>query len=664
MADQAQRLLEAQEIFDKYGIQNPLANAPTAGGPIMQPPQPQAPTQVPEFKSPLELMAPYLPMTAEMGGVLYGATKGAEMMKPFGKQAQMAGMFFGGSTGAVLGESARQLIQEGELDPLKAINAGLESGLWFGMGESVGMGMKVVADGISNIRAGTRPTDQQLAMIQQLQNELKEFGLETFGKNLTLTPAQIFGQGVEQTLEAIGKAGFGGETRFNELYEKQADFVVSRMKSLVGQLTGKSRQEVGKAFQETMEEADAALTKWAEPQYATLDAKAAGAKVNIGATEKELKKRIAGGKVGRTEGSTLDPKTLEVYNYVLGAKKDNTYLGIFNTIRRISSDLRTAQGMTDRNKVYEKALRDARELLEQDLERSAKATFAGNKKAIYDEWTTLNQQYKNYSETLNTKTLAKLSTEAPEFVGEQIAKQGNVTAVEEAFKAIDTAVELGAKTADDARLIKQDLQGNYLRSLLETVETKEQAVGALAQLMRQIKNSKQGDTFTAVLDDAQRAKVVRFLGYADHLESTSSGAFSLVVRGRQAGSLNQAITSIGGGSATAGIFVDPTIFVGSLAILTAPTFLAKRALNPKTADAFLDTLRPIVDRVKKPGYQLTKSDFLAVTTMLAENFEFVGDELPPEMFIKGLKPRQAAEYQANRGQIIAETGQDIGILPN
>ena len=667
--DQAERLLQANEILQQYGLSNPLDTAPTQTTSSLNQAQQQlqssVPTEPPKpmMEAIVDTVAPYVPMTAEMGTVLYGATKGAEMLKPFGKQAQTAGMFLFGAGGAVMGEQFRQLLQ-GENDPVAALNKGLESGLFFGAGEAIGQTVRLAVQGATALRSGVQPSADQVAALGMLQQELKAYGLEKQIKNLTLTPAQILGQGFEQTLEAVGKAGFGGDARFNKLYEGQANFVIDRMKGLINGLTGKSRQDIGKAYQQAILDADETLKNWAKPIYAEMDEAGRNAPVILAETTKELEKRIKIGLAGRRKGaaSRLDPKVEDVYRFVLGERKNSNFTNTFDTISRLSADLRTAQNATDRNMPYEKALRDVRELLQKDLETAAKSR--GNEDLL-KKWTQTNETYKKSLETLYESSISGLAKEAPEFVGSKLAKQGNVTAVENAFKAIDESVRLGARSADEGLQLKRDLQGGYLRELLTSVETKEQTVGALAQLNRQIKaNAEAGDTFKTILDPQQRAKVVRFLGYADHLEKTSSGAFSLVVRGRQAGSLNQAIGNITTGTATAGVFVDPTIFVGSLAILTTPTFLAKRALNPKTADAFLEKLKPIVKRAQQDGYQLTKSDFLAVTSMLASSLDSVGDELPVEMMVKGLTPRQSVEYQVHRANIIAQTGQDIGILPN
>ena len=171
--DQAERLLQANEILQQYGLSNPLDTAPTQTTSSLNQAQQQlqssVPTEPPKpmMEAIVDTVAPYVPMTAEMGTVLYGATKGAEMLKPFGKQAQTAGMFLFGAGGAVMGEQFRQLLQ-GENDPVAALNKGLESGLFFGAGEAIGQTVRLAVQGATALRSGVQPSADQVAALGML----------------------------------------------------------------------------------------------------------------------------------------------------------------------------------------------------------------------------------------------------------------------------------------------------------------------------------------------------------------------------------------------------------------------------------------------------------------------------------------------------------------
>jgi|DEB0MinimDraft_6_1074348.scaffolds.fasta_scaffold06064_2 hypothetical protein len=680
---------QAQETLQKYGIQSPT----------MAQPIPQTPTQsaVPGLDEsavppPLsDIVSDWImrnvvgsaTMSGEMAGIIYGAKEGAKAFqeipgtKMLPRQAQAMGMFTFGAAGAVMGDSLKNLFT-GQGDVLDSINEGLKSGLFYGMGEGVVKGVTLAGSAISNIRKGVQPSPEQLAALQNLQSELKAYGIE-IGEQVTLTMGQIQQKGLTNTLESIAKAGFGGDNAFRAMYEKQAEFIVNRVDKLVQGFTGRSRLEIGEAVTKAIQEGDEALKAWAQPKFKEIHELAGGAKISIQGTETFVRNQLAKGRQNMRSGTRLDSEVESLYKDLLQNQRNITFENLFDQISMFTAKLRQVQQAEVRNPALEKQYTVLINRLMKDARRGAEKL--GNPE-IMDKYDSVTGIYKETLRSLYPSTLKGLATKAPEWVGSEIAKTGNVSAIQDAFKAIDASAEFQRRTAgsaeaagqvvSDAAQLKRDLKGGYLRQLLEGVETAEGTVGALAQLKRKLQGAEMGDTFKAMLTPAEQKSVNEILDFSDLLVQNSSGAFSLVVRGRQAGSLNQVLTQAGTGTTVGGgIFADPMLFMAGVSILTAPKILAMHALNPKTADKMLKMLRPLTNRMMKPDYVMNAQDARMVGLMLASTADYVGGSsdkyegiVPADVIsslqVKGLPFDESLRYTAHRINVLAETGKDIG----
>ena len=680
---------QAQETLQRYGIQSPT----------MAQPIPQTPTQsaVPglnesDVPPPLSdvvndwIMRNVIgsaTMSGEMTGILTGATVGAKAFQDIPgtrflpRQAQAAGMFTFGAAGAVMGDNLKNLFT-GQGDILDSINEGLKSGLFFGMGEGVVKGVTLAGSAINNIRKGVQPSPEQLAALQNLQTELKAYGVE-IGEQVTLTMGQIQQKGLTNTLESIAKAGFGGDNAFNAMYQKQAEFITNRVDKLIQGFTGRSRLEIGQAVTKAIQEGDEALKAWAQPKFKEIHDLAGGAKISIQGTETFVRNQLAKGRQNMRGGTRLDAEVETLYKDLLQNQRNITFENLFDQISMFTAKLRQVQQADVRNPALEKQYTVLINRLMKDARKGAERLGQPEIMEKYDSVTGI---YKETLRSLYPSTLKGLASKAPEWVGSEIAKTGNVSAIQDAFRAIDASTEFQRRTADsaevagqvvaDAAQLKQDLKGGYLRQLLEGVETAEGTVGALAQLKRKLQGAEMGDTFKAMLTPQEQAKVNEILDFSDTLVQTSSGAFSLVVRGRQAGSLNQVLTQAGTGTTVGGgVFADPMIFMAGVSILTAPKLLAMHALNPKTADRMLKMLRPLTKRMMKDDYAMTAQDARMVATMLASTADLVGGSsdkyegiVPADVIstlqVKGLPFDESLRYTAHRMNILADTGKDIG----
>ena len=583
-----------------------------------QPTQSQQPGQAPAQNIPDisfgATVGPYLPDLGELSGTIAGAYTGAQAGRVLGVPGMAGGMIVGALTGRGGGEAVKQMI-EGSSDPIKVLDEALTAGAFAAGFEAIGPVLSMAKGSISKLRTGKSLSDEEFLAIKELQQKLQQFGI-------TLTPAQLTQSGFQKTLEKVAMSGFGGEAPIRSLYEAQEEFIAQSLKESVEKTGSSVRQLTGEQFQGVLNEAEEQLISWARPKYAELDKLGRTTPINIQSTEQTLKNAIAKAKVGRKTGSTLDPEVEQMYQYVLGTKRNTDFSTVFNTISRLSSDLRNLKGRTTSpNKKYEKALRDTIELLHQDL---AKAAEKGGNKELLDQYKQVSEVYRNTMKTLDDSALSGLATEAPEFVGSTIYRNGNVTMVQKAFNAVDEAyavAQRAGKTGDElpnVEQIKNNIRAGYLESLFKKVQTQDTSVATASKLLRDLaEDPLMRDTFNTILTNKQKNEIKRVLRWADVLETQSAGNFSLVVRGRQSGALNQIINAGAGAGAVTGFTVsDPFVLGMSMGLVVGPYALAKRAVSGKATNQALAQMKELT--AKFADGKMTKSDVATFFGIMAQ----------------------------------------------
>lgn len=627
-------------------LRKELGIAPTPM-PSQDVPMAQMPAQPPMASKPnvgvMELIAPYLPTALEAAGSLTGMARGAQAGRLIGLPGAVGGGILGAFAGAGAGESLKNAIQGGG-DVVDVLNTALTAGAFAAGGEAIVGTLTNGISAINKLRTGSDLQPEDLQNIRELQKALEAQGI-------TLTPAQITQSGFQRSLEGIAISGFGGENTMRNLYEAQADFVLNRMESLIPNLGTASREEVGQAFSSALRDAEAQLITWAKPKYAELDKLAVKAPVSLQSTQQTLRNAIAKGKYNRKvgEGSRLDPEVEALYKYVLGEKQNNDFRSTFQTISRLSSDLRKLQGRTTSpNDVYEKALRDTIESLHNDL---AKAAERSGNTEILNKYKEVSQVYRESMKTLRDDAIRGLATKAPEYVGETIYRTGNVTTIKKAFEAIDKSVELArlaGETPVDPNVLKNQLRAGYLDALITPLQTAETTIPSAEKLLLSItKDAKKRDTFNAMFTPQQQAEIKKNLGWANLMEKGAAGNFSLLVRGKQSGALN----NIAGKLAQAGAFaagpasfaLEPMSGAAAIAIIAAPSWLAKRAVSGKVSNKIIEKATGLIKKFDQG--QFTSKDWGAWFGILADT-AYDGDEVPEPLKIEGLTAEETyRKYQ-------------------
>lgn len=640
MASTDREKLEA--LYAELGETPPPASAQPRPSPVAQP---IAQDSIPDLST-ARILGQYFPDLGELTGTLAGAATGAKAGRVLGVPGMAVGMAVGAATGRGVGETTKQLI-EGSSDPIKAIDDALTSGA-FALGfEAIGPVFGMAKDAISKVRTNKSLSDAELQSISELQRRLEAVGI-------TLTPAQLTRSGFQQNLEKIAISGFGGEAPFKNLYQAQEKFIANTLQEIVKRTGRSDRKLTGAQFQDALQTAEDQLIAWAKPKYAEIDQLGRNTPINIQSTEQTLKNTIARGKMGRKKGSTLDPKVEDMYQFVLNTKRNTDFKTIFDTISRLSSDLRNAKAnIANPNKTYEKALRDTIELLHNDLDKAA--LNSGNEELL-KKYRDVSEIYRESMRTLDDSAISGLATQSPEFVGQMIYNTGNVTAVEKAFGAIDEAYQIAlraGKKGDDlpnVDALKNNIRSGYLENLFKKVQTNDTSVETAFNLLKQLENDPVvRDTFKAILTPKQIFDVKQTLGWAKDLEQLSAGNFSLIVRGRQSGAVNQVINAASGAGLAAGYAIaDPLVLGTAMAMVVSPSWLAKRAVGGKVTSKMLDQLKGYA--LKFNEGKMTKSDVATFFGIMAKTA--LPDESSPQEFaMPGLTAEEVYRMQELRTQL-------------
>lgn len=574
-------------------------------------------------------------MTGAMGGMYYGARTGSVA----GLQGAIGGGFVGAMLGSGTGESLKQMFRK-EFDPLKVIKTSLESGMWEAGFGALGPLMNFAGSGIEKLRKDKNLNFEEIASLDELLKALEKEGI-------TLTPSQLTGSNFQKTLEKIGKAGFGGEGQFEQLYKAQEQFIRDRMDLLKKQVGNPDRKQSGEAFQQALMDADDQLIEWAQPKFKELNKAARGVKVSLQSTLQSLRHKKALASKGRREGATgrIDSEVEDLYNFVLGDVQNTNFENLFSTIAQVTKDQRKAKLRTDKNPTLDKAYVDVLDLLFKDAEKAAKNSGTD----VYNKYLDLQKVYRETKQSLNDRAIASAVEGSPEFAGSEIFKLGSVTSVESAFKALDTAAATAKRAGKtfDAEKAKDDLRAGYLDELFTSAEISETSTEAAMKLLKKVTSDpKVRDTFNAVLTSKQQSEVKKLLGWGAQLEKNSAGNFSLIVRGRQSGELNR-LGGIQGNDATG---VGLVMVAKALATITAPFGLAKRAVSGGATREYMEQLKDLT--VKFDGGDIDAADAatlfgLWATTVTQE------EDIPVEFRVKGMNSKEAIEYHANRADIIA-----------
>ena len=588
----------------------------------------------------------FFPEIAEISGAIAGAA-GASKYAPgiLKVPAAVYGGVVGATTARTAGEVTQDVMLDNEVDVVDAIAEGLKAGTFEALGagifSAVGKGFKT----LKAIRAGKKPTPEDIAELRELDKAMQESGIKLpNGEPVRLTPAQITGSKAQTTLEKISIAGLTVGTNLKDLYEAQAKALQSIFDSNIALIGKADRKAAGEAFQNAIQQTKDEVAAWAGPKYKELDKLASSTPISFQSTEQWVRNKIlASGKMmPSNKGKTASVQDLMSMSTRLPDYQEKFLKQLLDNDRTLSFDVmfdlqrKALKEVAKEKKALDRMDGDKIQFFSEVASQLGKNMETQAKKAgtdVYKQYQEINKTYKAAMD-LSDDAVSQLSKDAPEFVGEHIATTGNVTLVENAFKAIDDAAALAKQygTPFDPVKIKQDLKAGYVNSLLSKVmadmkgEAVEKASTVLGKLRTDLKSS---DTFKAMLSKEEQGQLMKVLGWSEKLNKETAGNFSLMIRGKQSQALRQIVrglsgVSVAGGYVGLGAVGAVTAAIGAVA---APSLIARWAVSGKATNKALGQIEDVIKAVNE-GKKLSGAaiaGFVALVASMPLRYEDLPD---------------------------------------
>ena len=603
-------------------------------------------------------------------GTLTGFGTGMAIGAPAGPPGMLIGGTLGAVFGTAAGENLRQLFM-GESDVAMVIDKATTAGWWELLGPAASSTLKLAKIGIEKSRLGSKLNMEESQALQELSGLM-----EQFKTGLKLTPAQMTGSGFYQALENYGAAGFFSGKYYDDLYSDQRDFLVNYFDTQIAKAGDPNARLTGEMFQGAIQQGMRDLRAWARPRYKQLEEMSGDVPIDIADIVKDAKSQVMVSyrSVGKGGKSTLSPETLKHLENISTKRPSNTFGGIFDTIEDLNSTLRQLEnpGMgraSDERAVQ--AITATRDALEKRLEEAAKAS--GNDEVL-ELYQTTSGIYKDGMTAFRNSSVDAAVRVDPEFAGQVIAKNGAVTSVEAAFKAVDDiskyremrldqimtmpdkakqegellllAEELGIQVfnkdkdallkelrASGGEAIKNNIRAGYMETLLQgifkgQVTDADTARGALATLANIKSDPLKRRTFEAMLTKEQQESLMKGLQWAQKMETAAAGNYSLMVRGQQSRGAQSAYGAFTT-STTGGVGYFEPIAGASLGImqLLAPGFIARRATSGKWSKDVEKRLTGFVTEYN--AGRLDLQGLASLYTYLGAS-ALPGDRVPPE----------------------------------
>jgi hypothetical protein len=495
----------------------------------------------------------------------------------------------GAGAGGMFGEAVRQAItgEQEKLDSKQKMTEiarrGLENAVLDGAGNLIfsaaGSVFKLTAQTLKDMGVNISRGADDLEIKQAVQKILQEQDIPT-----TLSRYQVTGSALDSLLDIIGRVGFTGKATF-ETQEKLINKAISSERDKILDTASSTSfaddVEIGSAIQKVVEEGHAALSSAVSPFYTNLSTKAQNVTVNFNPIKSKAQKTLNdAAKVSESKDPTtqLGSEITTQLKKIADLKDDLSFADAFKTVSFLKKKKRSIEtGIGGKGN-------DLIPILSENIVAIEKAMDSAAKKLdpnLYNEYRMYSSKYREGMEALFPEQFAKIISREPERIGEAIYKTGNVTTVQQAFKAIDKAVELDPRIQGD--VLKNTLRRGYLEQALGETGS-EISFKNLLELSKKVSGQQKqfGRTYNTILDDETKKNVKTLTNIAKVASKSPKFGFSLMIAGQQASAIRDAIryapALIGGGT----YLTSDNPFISVLAAggtLMAPKALAKIALN-------------------------------------------------------------------------------------
>lgn len=534
-------------------------------------------------------------MGAMVGSALLGRVKGPATLAQMGVRSML-----GAGAGAAVGEASRQAYEgvRSEIMPpplpqqlakigMTAVeNAALDAAgnLIFNF---AGKGYRVGKDYLASkgFLKTAAPNDFELK--QAIQGLLESEGA-------SLTRFQAEPSAIRKTAESVARSAVTGQGIFRrqeELVDKALQ--ASRDKILTSITnTPESALKTGQEYLKVIEDADKALGDAVRPFYQSLSDKGGDILVNMNPIKSKafetLKKAQELTETGNAAAILGEDVAREIRN-LSGVVSDISFADAHQFRSILNSRLRALKSEVGADTPVTRELSIAVKAIDEQMDKAAKQLNP----SLLQEYRATSQKYRDSITELYPAVLQNIIQKTPERIGESVFKSGNVSEIQDVYKALARAKNLNP--ALDTVKIRKDFQRGFVESFLaeEGVEITSQG---LANLSKKFKDPKFKRTFEAALDPQQK-NTIRLLVEAGKTTAEKPGAaLSLFVAGQQASAISLLAGAAGAGTYAAGGDALTAAIVGS-SLLFTPRVLAKMSTDPKAIRKILK----LDQEVKKQG---------------------------------------------------------------
>lgn len=422
--------------------------------------------------------------------------------------------------------------------------------------------------------------------------------LQERNKSATLTKYQAEPTKSRALQEGIARASVLSGGAVKAVDEEAINVIRNEVDLLTSQAGQMTREEFGDQFKTVIDAGEEALQKWAGPRYTAIDNLGYGVKVDLRGVKAEAKAKLKD-----LKGIAAVPESQSfLQQQILGIPSDTL---TFAQARAKLSDLKSFQRSLESTDPRKKVVNDAITAIENSMEASARR----GGKEVYDFYRQVNNEYKSMSQALRSDILLEAMSKNPERVGEYFFRQGNVTEIKSAYRALQQIASRDTALAKDVAQMVENFQQAYVKGIFGSIKD-ETSLKAALKLAKE-----QDETMNAVLGGAAKFKGVQsktaavqaMLNAMEYSARRPDSVMSLFIASKEAG----------GGQG----LIQGSIAAGSSILAALPTILARTAADPRRVNELLKINRTsmrvgFTDQVASKLVQLAKdlgievSDFI------------------------------------------------------
>ena len=519
----------------------------------------------------------------------------------------------GGGGGAAGGEALRQQYAGEPYDAEKMAQAGIEN-IMFDVGGNVVFryGGKLVTIPYQKVRKFLNKDygDPVQGSVDEAAVAAQKW-LQERNKEVTLTKYQAAPTKSRELQEGIARASVlsGGGVR--ALDDAQINVIKNEVDKLTSQATQMSREEFGEQFKGVIESGEEALSKYAKARYEAIDNLGYGVSVNLAGVKGQARLKL---KDLKTLASAPENQAF-LQQQILGIQKSSL---TFAEARAKLSDLKAFQRSLEKSDPRQKLVGDAVTQIENAMENSAKR----GGREVYDFYRQVNEEYKNAAKAFRSDILLDAMSKNPERVGEYFFRNGNVTEIKSAYRALQQVARRDVKLAKDVGQMVENFQQAYIRGIFGSITDEK----SLKKALQYAKDER--ETLQTVLGGAGQFKgvtsksgaVEAMLNAMEYSAKRPDSVMSLFIASKEAGGLSQLVTG--------------TLAAGTSIVAALPTIFARSAADPRRVNELL--------QINKQSLKVGFTD--QVASKLVQLAQDLGIELSD--FVSTQEPTQATPAQS------------------